>query len=144
MRPLLFVALLLAAVPATAQWVPVIEGEETVFYVDPASIEKDRHYRRVWQLEDLKDSDEDGYCSYTQQVEYDCSSGRFRSLRVKAFRGQMADIGAGCIEKDICVAPRQDAGFDAETGERRSTTAQWSEIAPDTPNAHILKFICAR
>ena len=143
MRPLLLVALLLAVVPATAQWVPVSEGEETVFYVDPASIEKDGQYRRVWQLEDLKDSDEDGYCSYTLQVEYDCGTGRFRSLRVKAFRGQMADIGAGCIEKDMCVAPRQEADVDAQTIERTSVT-RWHEIAPDTPSAHILKFICAR
>jgi len=143
MRPLLLVALLFAVAPATAQWVPVSEGEETVFYVDPASIERDRHYRRVWQLEDLKNSDEDGYCSYTVQVEYDCNTRRFRSLRVKAYRGQMADIGAGCIEKDICVAPRPDAEVDAQTGDR-TPPAEWSEIQPDTPNAHILKFICSR
>ena len=143
MRPLLLVALLFAIAPATAQWVPVSEGEETVFYVDPASIEKDRHYRRVWQLEDLKDSDEDGYCSYTQQVEYDCSSGRFRSLRVKAFRGQMADIGAGCIEKDICLAPRPDAEPDAAT-RGQASPAEWHEVGAGTPNAHILKFICSR
>jgi len=142
MRPLLLVVVALAISPVMAQWVPVTEGEETVFYVDPASIEKDRHYRRVWQLEDLKNSDEGGYCSYKLQVEYDCATERFRSLRVTAFRGQMADIGAGCIEKDICVAPRQDAEFDAETGERASA-AKWYQIEPDTPSAHILKFICA-
>ena len=55
MRVVLVALLMLATIPAWAEWLKVEENDiGTVFYLDPATIRKDGDLRRVWGLQDLK------------------------------------------------------------------------------------------
>ena len=71
MRVFLIVTLLLVACRASAEWVKFAEIEQTVFYLDPATIQRNGNLRRVWQLRDWKVRNSDGQLSARILREYD-------------------------------------------------------------------------
>jgi len=75
---LLMVMLLLMSRPAWAEWVRVTETiDGDVYYVDPAAIKKDDHFRRVWLLINLAKAQE-GIASIRSIDEFDCREKRTR------------------------------------------------------------------
>jgi hypothetical protein len=113
--------LLLVSSPAWAEWVSVFEMDRAVPYFDPATIEKDAHLRRVWELQDLKRRME-GDHSAKVFVEYDCKARRYRWLRADWFSGR---TGSG------------------EMAEERRVPSDRTEPAPRTGCEDVLKFVAA-
>ena len=73
--------LLLAYSAALAEWVKVDESENTVFYIDPATIRQEGDIRWLWIIQDLKKRDgEGGELSRRVQREFDCRRARHRIL----------------------------------------------------------------
>jgi len=90
MRLVLILSLLLAAAPAWAEWERVGRTNAAVHYVDPATLRKDGNLRRVWALQDMRDTSPEGVMSIRALQEYDCAQARFRFVSVAAHAGPMA------------------------------------------------------
>ncbi len=99
MRIVLTLLLLIAAVPARADWVRMgqtektvlyVMSEKTVFYIDPSTITKDGNRRKVWEIHDLSEKGPLGERSILIQVEYDCAEKLLRPLHASAKSRPMA------------------------------------------------------
>lgn len=91
--------LLMAALPARAEWVKVATTEKGFFsafsrgatyYIDPSTIVRDGNIRRVWEIQDLGDKGPKGERSILAQVEYDCVDRRMRTLKATGKSARMA------------------------------------------------------
>lgn len=122
MKKLLLVGLMMLAGSAWAEWVKYSETDRTTFYYDPATIRKDGHIRRVWQLEDLRMRHKDGEMSRRSRIEYDCKQERMRYL--------------GLSEHSESMAGGQVLNTFGEDD-------KWREIPPETPLETMLKIVCA-
>ena len=131
MRTILFVALLLGAAPAWADWLKVAETADTVYYVDPASIGDKGDWRRVSVLQDFAKQEPGGTRSRRVSYEIDCAGRRIRSLAGTDYSEPMAQgttVTAWERESEwLYVAPK--------TG---------SNMPPRTPYRQILAFACSR
>lgn len=112
MRLLIIAALLLAVSPAWAEWVQVDRSEKFATYIDPSTIKKDGHLRRVWALVELSTPDSSEGRSRKHFMEYDCKEERVRVLQAIASRGPMGD---------------------GEVTGNTSRPSEWSHIAPGMP-----------
>jgi hypothetical protein len=96
MRIFLLFFLLIAAVPASAEWVKVGKPDssffsrESAYYIDPATIDKNGNLRRVWQIHDMKEKGSQGERSILESVEYDCAAKRMRTLKATGKSQRMA------------------------------------------------------
>lgn len=93
-RIALALCLMLVPAPACAEWVKIGTSRTAVHYVDPATVRKDGHLRRVWAMQDMVDADGNGVMSIRALQEYDCAQPRFRYLTMEAYSGPM---GGGWI-----------------------------------------------
>ena len=91
MRVFLTLFLMLAAAPAWAQWVKVVDAENAIHYIDSATISKDGQMRKVWVTQYLKGKGLDGEISRRAFLEYDCAGARFRILSIAKYSGAMPD-----------------------------------------------------
>jgi|CXWL01.1.fsa_nt_gi hypothetical protein len=91
--------LLLAALPARAEWVRVASNERGFFssasrgatyYIDPSTITRDGNFRKVWEIHDLGDKGTQGERSILASVEYDCAGKRMRTLKATGKSLRMA------------------------------------------------------
>ena len=124
MRVVLVALLMLATIPAWAQWLKVEENDiGTVFYLDPATIRTDGNLRRVWGMQDLKTPGSDGALSRRGLNEFNCKEGRFRVLAYSHHSGRM---------------------LTGETLLQGDSPSEWHHILPDTPNEVMFKFVCSR
>ena len=123
MRVVLMAVLLLAAGHARAVWVKYGETEQFVFYLDPATIQRNGELRRVWQLRDWKAGNRGEQRSARILREYECKDRRNRVLAVTEFAGPMAT-----------GTPLRSSGF---------APAKWEHIAPDTAGAIMLQRVCS-
>lgn len=118
-------AVVLAAVSGWAwaqQWVRVSRNALGVSYIDPGTIRINGDRRRYWHLVDLEKPDRDGGLSYRFIVEIDCKEERSRPLQGATFRGRMLDGG---------ILVSHHGPFD------------WSYVAPGTPDAAAMRFVCS-
>ena len=99
MRIVLSFLLLVAAAPALAEWVKVGESartayfvlsDETIYYIDPATITRDGNFRRVWEIYNLSSKGSQGERSVLASVEYDCAGKRMRTLKATGRSQKMA------------------------------------------------------
>ena len=123
MRLVLCLLLTLAAAPAWAEWVKVSETDNSVFYIDPATIRKDGNLRRVWQVTDLKQRENEGGMSSRVLYEHDCKEERSRILSLSTHSDPMA--GGKTL-----------ASYDA--------TGKWTHMPPGTPVQTIMRIVCAK
>jgi len=108
--------------PATTDWVKWSEGNEAVFYYDPATITKKDNFRRVWEVQDLRQRDEFfGALSRRLLTEYDCTAARTRHLYISAHAARLA------------------GGRILVTNE---ATGAWRGILPKTSDAVMLLIVC--
>jgi hypothetical protein len=115
--------LALVAAPAWAEWVEVSEADGLVSYIDPATILRNGNFRKVWQVQDLKQRGSGGELSREVVVEYDCKEMRQRILSITGHVGPMAG-------GETLLVSREPDG--------------WQYIPPKTPNAAIFKIVCAK
>lgn len=124
MRIVLCLLIALVAAPAWAEWVAVGETKKNANgYIDPATISKNGNFRKVWQLQDLKERGKDGAMSRRVLWEYDCNEGRDRMLSISTYSEPMA---------------RGNSLSEFDPGE------SWSHITPNTHSAIIIKIVCAK
>jgi hypothetical protein len=123
MRIILCFLLALVAAPVWAEWVRVTEDHDAVGYIDPATIRSDGHFRKVWEVSDLKKRDAFGGMSHRVLYEYDCKEGRYRIHSLSALAGPMAS-------GEILLTS--------------NTQSDWDYIPPGTPGVTVLKFVCSR
>ena len=99
MRAALALLLLMAALPARAEWVKIATTEKGFFsafsrgatyYIDPSTIVRDGNIRRVWEIQDLGDKGSRGERSVLAQMEYDCVDRRMRTLKATGKSLRMA------------------------------------------------------
>jgi hypothetical protein len=100
MRIILYFPIAVVAAPAWAEWVAVSESNDLVAYIEPASIRKTGHFRKVWQVQDLKQRDEHGAMSRRLLIEYDCKDERFRVLATSTHSEPMA-AGKTLVSADV-------------------------------------------
>ncbi|MEI6762043.1 MAG: surface-adhesin E family protein [Betaproteobacteria bacterium] len=122
MKKTLQLVLLLVTNPSWAAWVKISETDDAVFYIDPATLRKDGHLRRIWNVQDLNKPD-DGARSYRTRYEFDCKNERTKVLSLSTHSAPMAG---------------------GETLISTNGSGMWQDIPPDTPGADLLKFVCSR
>ena len=123
MRIALTLSLILAAAPAWAEWVKVGRTVAAVHYVDPATVSRDGNLRRVWAMQDMVETSDEGVRSIRALQEYDCADERFRYLSVAAHSRSMA---------------RGEVLAEHELRDR------WSERPAGTKASAIGKMVCGR
>ena len=123
MKKLFLVCLMMLAGSAWAEWVFYAETDTSTFYFDPATIRKDGHIRRVWELIDLRKRHNDGEMSRRYRVEYDCKQERMRYLGISEHSETMAGGKVLTIAGESTV---------------------WDGIAPGTVVERMLNLVCAK
>jgi hypothetical protein len=112
------------SLPAVAEWVYVNETNVSIMYIDLSSIRSDKDSRRVWVIEELKQSGQDGAMSRRVREEFDCKNERYKLLSMSVHTGSMA-TGKSIFDFD-------------------KPNDSWSEIPPSTTQRAILEFVCAK
>ena len=121
-KPFLVMLTLLAS-SAWADWAKMGETDEGSFYIDTASVLRDRHVRQVWELTDLKQRDEGGELSRRTRVQYDCKRGRTQVLSISTHWEPMA------ADATLLSVAREGL---------------WKEVPPETAYAAAFKLLCAQ
>ena len=99
------------------------ENSATIFYIDPATISKDGNFRKVWEVQDLKQRGRSGEMSRRFLSEYDCKEERSRLLTRSAHSERMTG-GKLLVMED--------------------SPTEWSYIAPGTVGGFKLKVVCSK
>lgn len=123
MKKLFVVCLMMLAGSAWAEWVYFSETDTNLFYYDPATIRKDGHIRRVWELTDLRKRHKDGEMSRRYRIEYDCKQERMKFLGLTEHSEPMA---GGEVLKTL--------------GEDKV----WRDVPPGTPMESMFKIVCVK
>ena len=97
MKRFALVLAMLPCLPAVAGWEVVAENDESVHYVDWATLKAVRDTRKVWSLIDMRDNMAGRGNSKRSLTEFDCLDWRWRYLQSTDFAGQMAG-GESLIE----------------------------------------------
>ena len=121
MRVVLIALLMLAPIPACAEWLKVGGNKSVVYYIDPATILREGNLRRVSTLTDLKSPGMDGELSRQSLDEYNCNTRRRRILSFSSYSGPM---GAG----NVLV--------------RSNVTEEWNYLQPGTAGEIKFKSVC--
>ena len=123
MKTIFLAALILLASSAQADWAKMGETDEGSFYIDTASMLREGHLRRVWELTDLKQRDEGGEMSRRTRVQYDCKRGRTQVLSISTHWEPMA---AGATLLSV------------------AREGLWKEVPPETAYSAAFKLLCAQ
>ena len=99
-------ALLLALGGAWADWVKIGASDSGELFLDPETIRKEGHIRKVWQLQNLNQADDSGALSRRYRKEYDCTDKRDRILSFRKHSGSMAT--GKILDKGNLADPWQD------------------------------------
>jgi hypothetical protein len=116
----------LVATSARAEWVRILEDNETVNYLDTATITKvDENLRRVSELMDFKIPDPQfkDELSHSFLVEYNCKESLVRVVSVTGYAERMAK---GRITNSA------------------RPPLKWSRIGPGSHHANQLRIVCAK
>jgi hypothetical protein len=110
MRLLLAVLLTTLSASTWASWVKYGESDHAAYYYDPATIEKNGNFTRVWQFQDFKKPTADGSRSIRFLSEFDCAGSRYRILQwsthsEETLRGDTIAKG-GKVKNWIDIAPQ--------------------------------------
>lgn len=124
MKKFIFTLLMFLSYSAWAEWVLVSESTNAQLYIDPATIRREGTLRKYWKLTNLKVRDKDGDMSWRTRDETDCKEERERFTSMTTFSESML-------------------------GGRVTRTAdfpnnEWSDIAPGTVMATVMRYVCAK
>ena len=123
MNKVVLAMLPLAALPARAEWLRIVETTtSTVVYVDSQTTGRSGDIRKVSELHDHKIPLSNFNLSTRFLSEYNCTGKLVRRLQVDEFSEHMAQ------------------------GRSRSTPVgkeqPWSSVLPDTATEAVMKFVC--
>lgn len=68
-------------------WTRLGETDQVALFVNRHSIERDGYIRKVWEMQDLKQADQDGVMSRRYLNEYDCQNKMYRISQMTSFEG---------------------------------------------------------
>lgn len=125
MRTVLLTVMLFAAAPGWAAWTLVKEADGTSHYIDPLTLRKAGHIRRIAELTSTTLASKGGASSHRLLVEYDCKGERYRLLQLTAFTGPM---GTGPIFGTL---------------DQPASGAEWHAASAGTVASDVLKVVCA-
>lgn len=131
MRVILLSALLLAAVPARADWTKVTENAGAALYVDPASISASGDSWMVSVMESLAEPEPAGTRSRRMTAEVDCNGDRLRTLSGTDYP---APMGQG-----TSISSWQRESSWLFVGARTGTS-----IPSQSPYRAVVRFVCSR
>ncbi len=114
MRIVLMPLLVLATVPALAQWVKVDEKDNAIHYIDRTTLTRSGDVRRVWVTQYLREKGPDGEISRRALLEYDCAGRRFRYLSTAKHSARTAGSEAPSPES----SPRKSTYIPAPVDDR--------------------------
>ena len=123
MKTIFLATLILLGSSAQAGWAKMGDTDEGSFYIDTASVLRDRHVRQVWELTDLKQRDEGGEMSRRIRVQYDCQRGRTQVLSISTHWEPMA---AGATLLSV------------------AREGLWKQVPPKTAYSAAFKLLCAQ
>lgn len=109
--------------PVGAAWVPFMQSDTSVVYIDSTSVRKEGHLRKAWVLVDLHERDSSGARSKRGQSEIDCNENRMRIHDLSGFAGKMAS---------------------GESVYAFRGSTEWVPIPPNTPLSERIKLVCSR
>lgn len=110
--------------PIYAEWDALGETPKIIVYIDPATIQREGRFVKMWNMVDFKSEQRDpsgSYWSVKAHHEYDCSRELARMLWYAAFSGHM---GQGKI---VFSNP---------------LVGEWIPLAPESPNLGLWKTAC--
>jgi hypothetical protein len=122
-RKIFLLVLTLVVSSARAEWVKLGETDEGSLYIEADSVLRDRHFRQVIELIDLKQRDEDGELSRRTRVEYDCALGRTKVLSISTHGEAMA------TGKALVAVNREGL---------------WKDVPPGTAYEEGFRMVCAK
>jgi len=119
----LFLALLFVSGSAFAEWQLIsINDQDTMFYIDPATIRKDGNMRTFWRKSEFKSRGNTGDMSTRAKIEIDCKKEAYRFLAV-----------AGFSESNLTGKMNFSTDFPNQP---------FIAIAPDTTDSAFMKKVC--
>ena len=121
---LLALMLLMAALPAQAEWIKVettAKSGET-HYFDLETVQKDGAYRRVWTLSSYDEPQPGGYRSIKTLYQFDCSDGKARAVTILLYPDKTAETTV--------------------TGAHHDENRDWFDYSPQSVLGEIVKAIC--
>jgi hypothetical protein len=68
-------------------WTRLGETDQVALFVNRNSIEREGYIRKVWEMQDLKQADQDGVMSRRYLNEYDCQNKMYRISQMTSFDG---------------------------------------------------------
>ena len=83
--------LLLACLPASAEWSYVDGSEGYERYLDRETIARDGKLARVWEVDDIAVPDQSGVQSLRSRTEYDCEDRKYRVLYLSGHSDHMTE-----------------------------------------------------
>ena len=120
-----FIVLFLLAVASAAShamWVTVTRNEVATVYIDSSAIVKMGYNRRVWVVYDLQSPDKTGQQSVKSYIDYDCTEGKYKTLRATSHPNKM---GNGPAIKSLPVG------------------GSWMSVSQDKMSRQLFSFACA-
>lgn len=106
--------------PALAEWVAYSETDDATHYHDPASIQKNANFVRVWTIREMNQLTNYGALSLRVLYELDCKDSQYRVLTIAAYPERM---GGG-------------------TPVRSAEGGEWQFVIPETPVEDLLGIAC--
>lgn len=125
-KAILMILLTAMSSSVMAEWVQIDESSVGKAYLNPGTISRSGDVVKLWELIDLKQSQEhdgESYFSFTSEVEYDCVRKSFQVLRTAGISGHMA------------------TGSIVASG---SGSRQWNPVTGGTAAERGWRFVCGK
>jgi hypothetical protein len=124
----LITLLLLSSGPAYAEWIKIVENDQTglTVYADPMTVRRDGDLVKLWALDDfmtIQTVEGISYWSSKSQMEFECLEERARWLALAEFSGNM---GKGEV-----------VYYDATEG-------KWQPVVPESVGRMLWKAACGK
>jgi hypothetical protein len=130
MRRTLIVLMLVLAPAAQAEWVKVAQTDDTVYYVDPATLRREGSLRQIREVQDFAAPRPGGARSRHALFEFDCSAERWRVLAITDHAEPMA--GGKVV-----------GTWQGESAWSHVAPTTGSNIPASTTNRAILRHVCS-
>jgi len=119
--------MMVVSLPAFCEWkLTEILADGSHLYYDPATIEHQGNFARVWELVDLPALNKVGRLSYRDRSEYDCSAHRQRVIRSESYLTHMA------------------SGTPHDVDENSGDDVEWFAYFPGSRAEKMGKIVCGK
>ena len=129
MKKIVFILLMAFSCSVWAEWKFIEQGTSSKhsFFIDPMTIKKEGNKRKVWELKNLFQMGKMGEMSTRSRIEYDCKEEQYRFIQISYFPEKFATGSVLLVHNYQINIPG----------------GEWSQIAPETVDEALFKFVCA-